>query len=187
MKKYRFIGEVKRTPDEHKEEMKKRILKPRPEPYHFEMYQPKYEYKNSVRDYFSSYGSNPNERPTPPPHIDGRTVYIDNASDMPVAVGINNDPFNAPEKQLFSLQPEEGRYILINSYGGSPQYLWPFYTKGYSPTVPNYIGYTQEDKECHIAGPPRILANNANSFVIKRGVEGVWILTFQYPTPRGAS
>lgn len=193
---YTFFNKRKKSTDEQKEEMKKRLLRtfPRPyrkhkdEPYKFEEYQPVQPQVSKVRDFYSTMGYNYNEQHAPPAHYSMRTVCIDNDCDIPVVVGINNSPFEAPEEKLFSLQPKELRYILINSYGGPEQYLWPFYTSGSSPRVPlPEKDYGEAQKECGIAGPPRILANNANSFVLKQGVVGVWIQTFQYPTARGAS
>jgi hypothetical protein len=170
----------RRADDAYKKEIGDRIFRPIPQPYKAQKseelgeYQPDYQYVNTVRDFYSTQGLNPNERVAPLAHIDWRTVEIGNDSDSPLNIGINNDPFNPPDGTLFTLQPEERRYILINSYGGSEQYLWPFWTtpsRGPQPA-------------CPVAGPPRILANNANSFVLKSGVTGIWIVTFQYPTPK---
>src|SRR5208337_2100819 len=139
-------------------------------------YVPVYEYLNTTRDFLSTMGYNRPERISPPARIDWRSVYIDNGSDIPVNIGINADPFNPPDNVLFRLQPEEGRWVLINAYGGSPQYLWPFFTDAQS------CGSRDSNGKCLSCGPPRILSRNANSFVLKSGVVGVYIITFQYPT-----
>jgi hypothetical protein len=181
---YKYKTVQPATPDHIKKDMKERLIRSRPIPYQnfgpqFKEYVAPKKYRNEVYDFMPAMGMNPNERYTPPAHIDNRTVYIDNASDVPVGIAINNSPFNPPPNSeiLFILQPSEGRYILINSQGGSEQYLWPF------KAVVGGAG----SKECLVFGFPRILARNANSFVLKRGVEGIWILTFQYPSTRGAS
>jgi hypothetical protein len=139
-------------------------------------YVPVYQYLNTTRDFLSTQGYNRPERIGPPAHVDWRSVYIDNGSETPLNIGIGTSPFDPPDRILFRLQPEQGRWVEINSYGGSPQYLWPFFTDAGS------CGTHGSQGECLAAGPPRILANNANSFVIKQGVTGVNIITFQYPT-----
>jgi hypothetical protein len=139
-------------------------------------YVPVYEYLNTTRDFLSTMGYNRPERISPPAHVDWRSVYIDNGSDTPLNIAIGTSPFEPPDKIQFRLQPEEGRWVLINSYGGSPQYLWPFYTS------PESCGPRDSHGICLAAGRPRILANNANSFVLKQGVVGINIITFQYPT-----
>ncbi len=149
---------------------------PRDPPNKLGEYIPEYQYANVVRDYRTTMGLSASERVTPPAHIDWRRVCIDNASDSPLNIGVNNSPFDPPDKILFSLQPDENRFILINSFGGSEQYLWPFWTSAKS------CGSKDSDGKCLAAGPPRILARNANLFVIKSGVQGVWITLFRNPT-----
>lgn len=147
---------------------KRKVLVPRPQPYEFSTYEKDYrESRNYIRDYLSTMGKNPKESFTPPPHVHARTIRVDNSTEITIGIGINTNPTKAPEP-LFYLEPGELRYVLINSYGDTPQYLWPF------------RGYSEGDK-CNVGGNPRILSNNANVFVIKKGVYGFWILTFREP------
>ncbi len=182
---YEFQGSHydKKSSDDDRDDWKKRVLRTHPQPYSKRVpptrlgeYIPDYQYVNTVRDFLSTQGYTPQERVAPPAHIDHRKVEICNDSDEPLNIGVGTSPFDPPDRVSFSLQPGQSRWVLINSYGGSPQYLWPFFTDAHS------CGSRTLNGKCLVAGPPRILANNANCFVIKSGVEGVWITTWQYPT-----
>ena len=131
MKKYQYQADLGKQPsEEEKKEFKKRLLKHNPKPYHFEEYVPDIGYVNKVRDFATTMGDNtPTERFFVPPRYDMREVMIDNDADVPVEIRINNSPYDAPKEGLFILQPKEFRFILINSYGGSPQYIGPVRTR----------------------------------------------------------
>jgi hypothetical protein len=123
---------------------------------------------NSVLDYNKLQGvTNPADLCNRPPRdINFRYVTVENSSFREIGCAITErgmelsiDRYPPPEPN-FILKGREIRHLAINNQGGADQWLWLL---------------DPESKK--VVGNPRILARNANSFVLRDGLN-MWRIDY---------
>jgi hypothetical protein len=97
-----------------------------------------------------------------PRDINHRYITVENPTDKIFACAITTDPNTTPAKPDFLIGYNAVIELGINDSGSSsPQYLWVLNRRG------------------HPMGPPSILEKTANSFVIRDGLNLVYIQRFR--------
>lgn len=122
---------------------------------------------NIVRDYNKSQGT------THPSDLSNqiirdynlRYVTIENSSTRPIGVAVVAYATGPIPQILFSLAGGEIKHLGVNSHGGPMQYVW--------------LLDLQTKKPVGSATP---LQSNANSFVLRDGVNKWWIQYFKRPS-----
>lgn len=97
--------------------------------------------------------------------IDIRRISLQNSATRPIGLSITNyDVGPDPPIKLF-LGPGETRDVGINSYGSYPQFLWLF------------DAVTKQ-----ISGSAYPIRNDANEFVLRDGINKLWVQAFRTGT-----
>jgi hypothetical protein len=91
-----------------------------------------------------------------------RNVCIQNSATRPVGIAITNYYTGPTPPIKLTLPAGQLKYIGINSHGSYPQYLWLFDSISEQQT-----------------GTPAILRNDANEFVIRDGLNKMWVQPFK--------
>jgi hypothetical protein len=98
-----------------------------------------------------------------------RHVSIENSSTRPIGIAVTTYVSGPTPPILHSLAPSEIKHLGINSQGGPPQYLWIL---------------DLDTKK--VVGKPSILRRDANSFVLRDGVNKWWVQFFKFPSVAAA-
>lgn len=105
-----------------------------------------------------------------PRDINHRPVSIQNNSTSPIAIAILPEDHPGPLKPTILLGPKESRWFGVNPPGTSnAQWL-----------------HVLHPKTGKLVGPPSILSETANQFVIRRGQNAWMIQRFKSPSFRAA-
>ena len=94
-----------------------------------------------------------------------RYVSIENSSRNPIALGFTTYPTGPVPKPRLFLRGGEIKNIAINPQGSTQQYLWIL-----DPNTHQTVGFTQP------------FSRNANSFVLRDGINMWWIQEYRRPS-----
>lgn len=101
--------------------------------------------------------------------INYRYVSIENSSNRPIGIGIENYYAGDPAKLRFILAPGKVQDLSINSQGSTAQFIHIL-----DPYTGKYVGN------------PHIFSRNSNSFVLRDGINKWWVQEFKRPSYRAA-
>lgn len=97
--------------------------------------------------------------------IDHRHVSIENSSPYPVGVAITTYMYGETPAVRWVSPPGDVRHVGINAQGDTTQYMWVLH-----PETGARLG------------PPQVLDRQSNQFVIRYGLNTVWVQKYQRPS-----